>query len=226
MAIFHHYAFADTGPTPALIADDLWAFCRTALGAGPDRTPGCRRSSTLNEQGADRLWGEAKCEGTHDEACAVGLCLAVAAVFATVGLPTSSGASVRAADEGVTGKTITLGFIYPATGVAASISQNGLKAFQARIDRQNAEGGVNGRKIKVISRDDVSSGPNLTAAQDLVENQHVFAVVNESPFAFLSYRWLLDHDVPMIGERYRRHLLPAEGQRGHPVVDREQQPLR
>ena len=129
----------------------------------------------------------------------LGLCLAVAAVLGTVGLTTASGASVPTADEGVTGKTITLGFIYPATGVAASISQNGLKAFQARIDRENAKGGVNGRTIKVISRDDASSGANLTAAQDLVENQHVFAVVNESPFAFLSYRWLLDHNVPMIG---------------------------
>ena len=58
---------------------------------------------------------------------------------------------------------------------------------------------MNGRKIKVVSRDDASSGQNLTAAQDLVENEHVFAVVNESPFAFLSYRWLLDHNVPMIG---------------------------
>ena len=129
----------------------------------------------------------------------LGLCLAVAAVLGTVGLTTASGASVPTADEGVTGKTIKLGFIYPATGVAASISQNGLEAFQARIDRQNAEGGVNGRKIEVVSRDDASSGANLTAAQDLVENQHVFAVVNESPFAFLSYRWLLDHNVPMIG---------------------------
>ncbi len=114
-------------------------------------------------------------------------------------LPTAGGAAVRAADEGVTSKAIKLGFIYPATGVAASISKNGLQAFQARIDRQNAAGGVNGRKIEVVARDDASSGQNLTAAQDLVENQHVFAVVNESPFAFLSYRWLLDHNVPMIG---------------------------
>ena len=48
----------------------------------------------------------------------LGLCLAVAAVLGTVGLTTASGASAPTADEGVTGKTITLGFIYPATGVA------------------------------------------------------------------------------------------------------------
>ncbi len=127
------------------------------------------------------------------------VCAAVAGMLLVAGLSAAGSATVRAADEGVTAKAVTLGFIYPATGVAASISQNGLAAFQARIDRENAKGGVHGRKIEVVSRDDASSGQNLTAAQDLVENEHVFAVVNESPFAFLSYRWLLEHGVPMIG---------------------------
>jgi len=40
MAVFHHYAFADTEPDTRAIADDLWGFCATALGAGPDRTLG------------------------------------------------------------------------------------------------------------------------------------------------------------------------------------------
>ena len=82
---------------------------------------------------------------------------------------------------------------------SASIYQTSLKAFQARVDRQNDQGGVNGRKIKVVARDDATSGQNLTAAQDLVENEHVFTVVNESGVAFLAYRWLLDHGVPMVG---------------------------
>ena len=82
--------------------------------------------------------------------------VAVAAT-ATLGVANVSGAAVRAANPGVTDKTVTVGYIYPATGVAASISENGLKAFQARIDRENAAGGVNGRTIKVVSRDDGSS---------------------------------------------------------------------
>ena len=40
MAVFHHYAFADTEPDTRAIADDLWGFCATALGARPDRTSG------------------------------------------------------------------------------------------------------------------------------------------------------------------------------------------
>ena len=37
------------------------------------------------------------------------------------------------------------------------------------------------------------------AQQDLVQNDHVYLVVNDSAIAYLSYRWLLDHDVPLIG---------------------------
>jgi branched-chain amino acid transport system substrate-binding protein len=119
--------------------------------------------------------------------------------LATVGLATASGAAVPAQDEGVTANAIKLGFIYPGTGLAAPISGSGVTGFKARIDAQNAAGGVNGRKIEVVDRDDASSGANLTQARDLVENEHVFAIVNESPFAFLTYRYLLDAGVPMIG---------------------------
>ncbi|MFN8027025.1 MAG: ABC transporter substrate-binding protein [Acidimicrobiia bacterium] len=102
-------------------------------------------------------------------------------------------------DPGVTDKTIKLGYIFSQTGVAGSTFKNSGKAFQARIDAQNAAGGVNGRKIETEIVDDQSSGANLTGAQDLVQNQNVFAVVNNSSFAFLSYRFLLQNKVPMIG---------------------------
>jgi branched-chain amino acid transport system substrate-binding protein len=123
----------------------------------------------------------------------------IVAALATVGLATVSGAAVPAVDPGVTAKSVKLGYIYPATGAAASISQNGLKAFQARIDRENAAGGVNGRKITVVAKDDGSSAQNVQVTHDLVENENVFAVVDQSPFAFLSYRYLLDNGVPMVG---------------------------
>lgn len=122
-----------------------------------------------------------------------------AALAGVSALATGGGATTRAADPGVTAKAIKLGYIYPATGAAASISKNGINGFKARIAAQNAQGGVDGRKITYVAKDDGSNQGNLTAAQDLVENQHVFAVVNQSPFAFLSYRYLLGQGVPMIG---------------------------
>ena len=104
-----------------------------------------------------------------------------------------------AADPGVTAKEIKLGYISPETGAAASISKNGIKGFEARIKAQNAAGGCNGRTITYVTADDASGGGNLTAAKDLVENQDVFAIVNQSPFAFLTFRYLLENGVPMVG---------------------------
>jgi branched-chain amino acid transport system substrate-binding protein len=113
---------------------------------------------------------------------------------------TATGAGAQSEPTpGVTAKTVKLGYIFSGTGVAGSTGKNAGKAFQARIDRQNAHGGVNGRKIETEIIDDASSGANLTAAQDLVQNRKVFMVVDNSAFAFLSYRYLLSQGVPMIG---------------------------
>ena len=35
MAVYHHYAFADSDRGTATTAEDLWQFCRRALGARP-----------------------------------------------------------------------------------------------------------------------------------------------------------------------------------------------
>ena len=50
--------------------------------------------------------------------------------------------------------------------------------------------------------DDQSGGANKTAAQDLVQNKHVFMVVNNSSFAFLTYKFLLDAGVPQVNGGY------------------------
>jgi len=108
-------------------------------------------------------------------------------------------AGAGATDPGVTAKDITVGYIYSGTGAAGSTFKNAGTACQARVKRQNASGGVNGRKINVIVIDDASSGANLTATKDLIQNRNAFVIVNNSSFAFLSYRTMLDSKVPMIG---------------------------
>jgi ABC-type branched-subunit amino acid transport system substrate-binding protein len=125
----------------------------------------------------------------------------VAGVLTTVGLAgmATSGGAAAANETGVTDKEITVGYIFSETGVAGSTFKNAGKAFQARIDRANAEGGVNGRKIVTEIVDDGGAVNNLQASQDLVRNRDVFAVVNNSSFGFLSYRFFLEQGVPMIG---------------------------
>ncbi len=116
-----------------------------------------------------------------------------------IGLTAGAAGAQSSSTEGVTKDSVKLGFIWSGTGVAAPNFQDSGKACQARVDAQNAKGGVNGRKIQLETVDDMSSGANLTGAHDLVENRKVFAVVNNSSFAFLSYRYLQGAGVPLIG---------------------------
>ena len=125
------------------------------------------------------------------------IAIAVTGLVSTGALAGVAGAQADA--PGVTDDTVKLGYIHSETGVASPTHKNAGKSCQARIDAQNAKGGVHGRQIDVEIIDDQSSAANLTAAQDLVQNRDVFAVINNSAFAFLSWRFLLENDVPLIG---------------------------
>jgi branched-chain amino acid transport system substrate-binding protein len=129
-------------------------------------------------------------------ACA---CAAVVVSSALALVAASAAAAPAGPDQGVTDSSVKIGFISSKTGVAASTSGSSDVGCKARIGRENAAGGVHGRKIDVEYVDDKSSNANLTQAESLVQNDHVFMVINDSAFAFLTYRWLLDHEVPQIG---------------------------
>jgi branched-chain amino acid transport system substrate-binding protein len=124
--------------------------------------------------------------------------LAIASV-ATIGVVATTAGAQSSKVPGVTDKAVKLGYIYSGTGVAASTFKGADKACLARVNRANREGGVNGRKIKIEVIDDKSSAANLTAAKDLVENRDVYGVINNSSFAFLSYRYLKEQGVPTVG---------------------------
>jgi branched-chain amino acid transport system substrate-binding protein len=101
---------------------------------------------------------------------------------------------------GVTPSAITIGLITSITGAASTESANIAKGAQARVDLQNADGGVDGRQISLIVKDDGSTPTgSQTAAQELVERQHVFAVINDSTAVSGSYRFLQQQAVPVVG---------------------------
>jgi branched-chain amino acid transport system substrate-binding protein len=126
------------------------------------------------------------------------LCAVVVGVLG-IAVAGSTAAAQSGTAPGVTKNAIKLGFIWSGTGVAAPNFEDSGDACQARIDAQNAKGGVNGRKIELEKVDDKSSGANLTGAKDLIDNRHVFAVVNNSSFAFLAYRYIKDSGTPLLG---------------------------
>jgi branched-chain amino acid transport system substrate-binding protein len=132
-------------------------------------------------------------------------------VKAPAGPPPSSAGARSLKTEGVTKNSVQLGFIWSGTGAGSPDFEDSAKACQARVDAQNAKGGVNGRTIRLISRDDQSGNGNLTAAQELVRKRHVFAVVNNSSFAFLTYGYLESAGVPLIGGGFDGTYYGAKG---------------
>ncbi|TFV61815.1 UNVERIFIED_ORG: amino acid-binding protein [Bacillus sp. AZ43] len=88
------------------------------------------------------------------------------------------GGENEASDIGITEDTIKLGAHYPLTGVAAPGYSEIPTGVQAYFDYVNENGGVNGRQIEYIYRDDAYNPTNTTqVVNQLVLEDEVFAIV-------------------------------------------------
>jgi branched-chain amino acid transport system substrate-binding protein len=77
---------------------------------------------------------------------------------------------------GVTSSTITIGGTVPITGPAALFGSVG-RGADAYFKYVNAHGGVNGRKIRYLYRDDAyDPSKTVQLTRELVENDHVLAI--------------------------------------------------
>jgi ABC-type branched-subunit amino acid transport system substrate-binding protein len=89
-----------------------------------------------------------------------------------------AGGANEASDIGVTEDTITLGAHFPLTGVAAPGYSEIPTGAQAYFDYVNEAGGVNGRQIEYIYRDDAYNPTNTSqVVNQLVLEDEVFAIV-------------------------------------------------
>jgi ABC-type branched-subunit amino acid transport system substrate-binding protein len=88
----------------------------------------------------------------------------IVSVVATVGALVFSTLPAQAADPGVSAKEIVLGYSGPLTGSAGQVYGKLPGAMKAYFDHINANGGVYGRKIKLVVRDDKYL-PTLAATQ-------------------------------------------------------------
>src|SRR5258708_21990297 len=114
-------------------------------------------------------------------ACAV-LVVAACTALAACGSSGSSSAPSPGASQSTGGsKTITIGFVTDLTGVASSGFLTSKLGIDAYLNHLNATGGVDGYKIKYILADTNSTPTGaLTAVQKLVQQNNVFAIVENS----------------------------------------------
>ena len=102
--------------------------------------------------------------------------LAIAAL--TVAAVPAQAFNPSMADPGITGSTIKLGITSPLTGIAAPGYSKIPGAMKAYFDYVNTKGGVNGRKITLVSKDDQYIPTTAVAkANELILRDRVFALV-------------------------------------------------
>lgn len=82
----------------------------------------------------------------------------------------------KGSSPGVTSSQIVVGNTTPLTGPLGYLGKEANAGFNVVIDQVNAGGGIDGRKIKVVSYDD-QYDPSLgvPATQRLIEQDHIFA---------------------------------------------------
>jgi branched-chain amino acid transport system substrate-binding protein len=119
-------------------------------------------------------------------------------LVALVVLPSGSSSGSTPSAPGVTAKSITIGALYSASGVSAAGNALFKSGYTARIDMQNAKGGIHGRKIVVAVGDDQSSpAGTLTAAQSLIEQKQVFGIITNSATFIAAYKYVDEAGVPV-----------------------------
>ncbi len=126
----------------------------------------------------------------------------IAASCALTYLCIGASGSVQAGNygPGVTDTEVKIGQTMPYSGPASSFAAIG-RSMAAYFQKVNAEGGVNGRKINLISLDDGYSPPKaVEQTRRLVESDEVFAIVGTfgSPTNFAIQKYLNSKKVPSL----------------------------
>src|ERR1700722_1562978 len=96
-------------------------------------------------------------------------------------------------------KTITVGIIGSLTGGQSSTFQNLPKDSEDRLNEANEAHEIPGVQIKYVVVDNQSTPQGeLSAAQDLVENKHVSAIITDDALAFAATSYLAKTGIPVV----------------------------
>lgn len=111
------------------------------------------------------------------------------------------GAITAAPVPGITDTQVTVGAFQDQSGPASVVGINMRKGMEAYFNWINAQGGVNGRKIKFIVEDDgFQAARSIAAAKKLVEQDRVFALVGTlgTPGVAATVDYIMEKQVPSI----------------------------
>jgi branched-chain amino acid transport system substrate-binding protein len=116
-----------------------------------------------------------KIRGSQSKRWVIGI--VAGALASTLAIAPSQAIPVRS-EVGVSATEIVLGMQLPQTGTASPGYNKVDDAMRAYFDYVNSKGGVNGRKIKLVVKDDIyKAGLTISTASTLINKDKVFAMV-------------------------------------------------
>ncbi len=104
-----------------------------------------------------------------------------------------------AATASASGAPITIAYITDITGAGGSENSTSPAGFEARVDLQNAEGGVDGHKIVPLVIDDQTSPTQIITAVQSALSKGAIGIVSNSPVMFLAAKYPQQAGVPVTG---------------------------
>src|SRR5580700_4299144 len=110
-----------------------------------------------------------------------------------------TGASTAPASASTGKAPILIGFVTDETGPASSTYTDAFDGAEARIDAQNAVGGVNGHKLELVEEDDQSTPVGNMTATQLLLSKGVFGILEDNSATFGSAHLLEQKGIPVIG---------------------------
>jgi branched-chain amino acid transport system substrate-binding protein len=104
-----------------------------------------------------------------------------------------------AVTAGASPAPITIAYITDLTGEGASENGTSPAGFEARLDEQNAEGGVNGHKLVPLIIDDQTNPSEIATAVQSAISKGAFGIVSQSPLMFLAAKYPQQAGMPVTG---------------------------
>lgn len=127
------------------------------------------------------------------------VCISTAVLLATAACSSSAGSGGGSGSGSSSGGSISVGLLSDVTGPFAS-GHDMEQGVKARFAQQNAQGGVNGKKLQYVKVDTTSTVPGtLSAAQTLVQNDHVLGIIGGGFDLSGAANYLKQQKVPVVG---------------------------
>jgi len=123
--------------------------------------------------------------------------LGAALLALMVGLP-SAFIEATPAPAAASPAPITIAYVTSITGPGGSEDSTSPGAFEARLDLQNAEGGVDGHKLVPLILDDQTSPSEIATVVQEADSK-AFGIVSQSPLFFLAAKYPQEQGVPVTG---------------------------